>query len=170
MASSSNIYFNTGSVGIGSSAPTRALDVNGGMNVTGNIYSNVTGNTSIMSSTSKSVIIAAGTTGTATVNVYSELGVPSSAGCVLVELTIAVYGGSGTGSGLFKVIAGGYGGHSYGAQGGMHPYSVIVNSLVNGTFSYINNTAGVYGVSITNTGASEKNVELMCSVIYREGV
>ncbi len=33
--SSSNIYFNTGSVGIGSSAPAHALDVNGSINATG---------------------------------------------------------------------------------------------------------------------------------------
>ena len=35
MTSSSNIYFNTGSVGIGSSAPTHALDVTGSMSVSG---------------------------------------------------------------------------------------------------------------------------------------
>ncbi len=38
--SSSNIYFNTGSVGIGSSAPTRALDVTGSMNVSGTMTAN----------------------------------------------------------------------------------------------------------------------------------
>lgn len=43
--SSSNIYFNIGSVGIGSSAPTRALDVNGSVAVSGTITS--AGNTSI---------------------------------------------------------------------------------------------------------------------------
>ena len=37
VASSSNIYFNTGSVGIGSSAPAYALDVNGGVRVSGNV-------------------------------------------------------------------------------------------------------------------------------------
>ena len=35
--SSSNIYFNTGAVGIGSSAPTRALDVNGSVAVSGSV-------------------------------------------------------------------------------------------------------------------------------------
>ena len=38
VASSSNIYFNAGSVGIGSSAPARALDVNGSVNVSGSLY------------------------------------------------------------------------------------------------------------------------------------
>ncbi len=42
VVSSSNIYFNTGSVGIGSSAPTRTLDVNGSMNVSGNVGIGVT--------------------------------------------------------------------------------------------------------------------------------
>ena len=37
VASSSNIYFNAGSVGIGSSAPTHALDVGGSLAVAGNI-------------------------------------------------------------------------------------------------------------------------------------
>ena len=40
VASSSNIYFNAGSVGIGSSAPTHALDVGGSMAVNGYIKSN----------------------------------------------------------------------------------------------------------------------------------
>ncbi len=43
-ASSSNIYFNTGSVGIGSSAPMRTLDVNGSVNVpasTSNYINNI---------------------------------------------------------------------------------------------------------------------------------
>ena len=38
VASSSNIYFNTGSVGIGSSAPGHALDVSGSVSVTGVLY------------------------------------------------------------------------------------------------------------------------------------
>ena len=42
VASSSNIYFNAGSVGIGSSAPARALDVNGSVSVSGSV--NVNGN------------------------------------------------------------------------------------------------------------------------------
>ncbi len=39
MTSSSNIYFSTGAVGIGSSAPAYALDVNGSVNVGGRITS-----------------------------------------------------------------------------------------------------------------------------------
>ncbi len=38
VASSSNIYFNTGSVGIGSSSPAYALDVSGSVNTTGGLY------------------------------------------------------------------------------------------------------------------------------------
>ncbi len=43
VASSSNIYFNAGSVGIGSSAPTRALDVSGNVAVSGTVTAGNTG-------------------------------------------------------------------------------------------------------------------------------
>ncbi len=41
MASSSNIYFNAGSVGIGSSAPAHTLDVSGSVSVSGSLISKI---------------------------------------------------------------------------------------------------------------------------------
>lgn len=148
-ATSNVVVTSQGFVGIGTTVPTASLHVNGSINAK-TIYLTNTRTACLTVSTFLSAV--PNTTTSSSINVY-DYGVPTNTD-VCVEITAIAYGSAGSGSGIFKVIVGGYSGHNNTANSAIHPSVILTNSMVNGSWALLNNVSGVYGVSITNTNTN----------------